>query len=526
VDYPAQFDWREHGGLPPIRNQGGCGSCWAFATVGALECNLKIRDNIIVDLSEQYLVSCNSMGWGCNGGYWAHDYHLPLTDPFHKTDPCGNYGPVLETEFPYVAEDVYCACPYTHQTSLCLDDWSEFGPASVSLIKHAILVYGPVGVLVFVDEAFQAYVGGVFNACATTLVTNHAVVLVGWDDNLGSEGCWILRKSWGPGWGEDGYMYIEYGCSRVGAGPAYVDCGLPPMMYFSGDSLYGYPPHTVNFEAFYPDPVDEWSWDFGDGETANVQSPSHTFDERGSYDVSLEVFSGGEYHSLTKELYISVVADTLRTTSAYGQPGEQVVMTLTTFNSAPVEYFKIPVEFPNDFNLRYDSFSTVGCRTEYFERQDYLHYDVWSGKRFTIRLVSSLSTTSPALPPGEGTIVKLYFTIPVTAVDGQSADILLDGYDTYLPLYTNDLFHYEVSAISAGITVGENCCVLCGDANHNGTVDIDDIIHLVDWTFSSGSEPTCRAEAEVDGTEPFTIEDLVYLVDYVYNGGPAPADCP
>ncbi len=205
-------------------------------------------------------------------------------------------------------------------------------------------------------------------------------------------------------------------------------------------------------------------------------------------------------------------------------------MTLSTFNAAPLEYLKIPVEFANDFNMVFDSFSTIGCRTDYFEVQTYLHADFWFTKRFTLKLVSSLVETSPDLPPGEGPIAKLYFTIPPTATEGQSADILLDGYvvstTSYLPTYSGDLIDYEVPYISGSVTVGEYCCVLCGDANHNGAVDMDDIIHLVDWTFASGPEPSCRDEAEIDGTEPFTIEDLVYLVNYVYNSGPAPADCP
>ncbi len=293
AELPARFDWRELDGVTPIKNQGGCGSCWAFATVGSLECNLKIRDNITVDLSEQYLLSCNDQGWSCGGGYWAHDYHLPLADPYHKTDACGNYGPVLETELPYTetAVDDVCDCPYTHQPTLCLDDWAMIGPSSVSLIKQAILTYGPVGVLVYASPVWSSYTGGVFNACEDNPI-NHAVVLVGWDDNLGTAGCWILRNSWGPNWGEDGYMYIEYDCSNVGTGPCYVDCGLPPVMYLYGDTLIGYPPHTVNFDAFYGEPVDAWTWDFGDGETADIQAPTHTYDERGAFDVSLEVLSG------------------------------------------------------------------------------------------------------------------------------------------------------------------------------------------------------------------------------------------
>ncbi|TET95051.1 MAG: hypothetical protein E3J26_03470, partial [Candidatus Zixiibacteriota bacterium] len=75
LDLPDSFDWRDAHVLPPVKNQGGCGSCWAFGTVGPLECNIKILDGVTEDLSEQWLVSCNSSGWSCSGGWFAHDYH-------------------------------------------------------------------------------------------------------------------------------------------------------------------------------------------------------------------------------------------------------------------------------------------------------------------------------------------------------------------------------------------------------------------------------------------------------------------
>jgi parallel beta-helix repeat protein/predicted outer membrane repeat protein len=79
------------------------------------------------------------------------------------------------------------------------------------------------------DEVFQSYLSGVFNA-RTSSSLNHAVVLVGWDDRQGTNGVWFLRNSWGPGWGENGYMRIEYGCAGIGASPAYVvfDSSLDP----------------------------------------------------------------------------------------------------------------------------------------------------------------------------------------------------------------------------------------------------------------------------------------------------------
>ena len=215
---PESFDWRALGGCTSVKDQDGCGSCWAFATVGPLECNILIKDGVEVDLSEQWLVSCNTDGYGCGGGWWAHEYHA------WKTDPCGGTGAVLEADFPYVAANVSCDCPYPHE--FLIDDWafvgSEWSTPSVDAIKQAIMDYGPVTVGVAVNPAFKAYNGGVFNACGATSI-NHGVTVVGWDDNQGSNGVWFLRNSWGPGWGEDGYMRIEYGCARVGYNTCYVD---------------------------------------------------------------------------------------------------------------------------------------------------------------------------------------------------------------------------------------------------------------------------------------------------------------
>lgn len=216
-DLPARFDWRELGGCTPIKNQASCGSCWAFGTVGPLECNIKIKDQQTVDLSEQWLVSCNRDGWGCNGGWWAHDYHKS------KTDSCGGTGAVLESDFPYVAQDVPCNCPYPH--AYLIDRWayigSAYGVPSVSAMKQAIIKYGPISAGVYVSSAFGAYSEGVFNECSSGQI-NHAVTIVGWDDNQGAHGVWFLRNSWSPGWGEDGYMRIQYNCNSIGYGACYV----------------------------------------------------------------------------------------------------------------------------------------------------------------------------------------------------------------------------------------------------------------------------------------------------------------
>ena len=218
---PAAFDWRTQAGLPPIRDQAACGSCWAFSTVGALECAIKIKDGVNTDLSEQWLISDNNDGWGCGGGWFAHDYHLRGST---KHDPYGDNGAVAEAAFPYVAQDVAPHGPYPH--SYWLDNWAYIGTGSsvptTDDIKRAIMTYGPVSVGIYANSAFQAYIGGIFNNNDDKTI-NHAVVLVGWDDTQGSNGVWILRNSWGTSWGESGYMRIQYGCSGVGYAANFVD---------------------------------------------------------------------------------------------------------------------------------------------------------------------------------------------------------------------------------------------------------------------------------------------------------------
>ena len=218
-DLPASFDWRYLNGCTPIRSQGGCGSCWAFAAIGAVECAILIQDGLSTNLSEQWLISCTSAG-SCSGGWHGSAFEYLRCNGW--TDPCGDSGAVPELDFLYEASDAPCECPYTH--AFCIDDWAWVGSGTPSpnQIKQAIYDHGPVATLVYVNDAFHGYSGGVFNACENDQGTNHVVVLVGWNDAWGTDGVWILRNSWDDDWGVGGYMYIEYGCSRVGQSTAYV----------------------------------------------------------------------------------------------------------------------------------------------------------------------------------------------------------------------------------------------------------------------------------------------------------------
>jgi len=242
-ELPDYFNWNELGGCTPVKNQGVCGACWAFATVAVLESNILIKDHCFEILSEQWLVSCNQDGWDCFGGWFAHDYH------WWKTDSYGGTGAVFEAEFPYIGFGASCDGPYEHYYKI--DDWayigSEQGIPPVDSIKQAILDYGPVSTAIYATTAMRTYTGGIFNDCESGEV-NHAVVIVGWDDHALDEygqehSVWIVRNSWGPGWGEDGYMRIPYNCSSIGYAANYIDYpGWPTFEIILPDGL----PEVIN----------------------------------------------------------------------------------------------------------------------------------------------------------------------------------------------------------------------------------------------------------------------------------------
>lgn len=218
---PAHYDWREQGGVTPIRDQGQCGSCWAFGAVAVLESKIKIKDKVERDFAEQYLVSCNMHGFSCAGGWWAHDYHWMTAIP---AEPGG--GGRFEADFPYQAADVACNPPHTPREQLegwaYVDDIPDGAVPNVdhrptvAQIKQKILDYGPVGTDVC-STTWGSYQGGVFTTDCTT--PTHIVAITGWDD---AEGVFYIKNSWGTTWGEAGYMKLAYNTCLVGHNSTYL----------------------------------------------------------------------------------------------------------------------------------------------------------------------------------------------------------------------------------------------------------------------------------------------------------------
>jgi hypothetical protein len=230
VVYPAAYT----GWFSSVKNQGQCGSCWDFSTIGTLEAAAlkkhgypqgKVNANgsittsgDITILSEQQVLSCNPFGYSCDGGFYAFD----MLNPKYAGQTGYYQGAIPATDFPYVAQQGACSfgtpASYTPVSQWGLVDNGRVIP-SVYAIKAAIYKWGSVSACVNADNYFQAYTGGVFNDPAASAGSiNHAICLVGWDD---SKGAWLLKNSWGPRWGINGFMWIKYGTALVGTSTAW-----------------------------------------------------------------------------------------------------------------------------------------------------------------------------------------------------------------------------------------------------------------------------------------------------------------
>ncbi|MDY6987515.1 MAG: C1 family peptidase [Thermodesulfobacteriota bacterium] len=229
---PTTFDWRSHNGhsyIGSVRNQGNCGSCYAFGACAAAEGTynyaMDLYDANRVDFSEAFVAFCLSDRYsgfdGCSGS--SYDYE--------ELDALVDWGVCNETDYPYTDHEQACPLP-SYPSTIQFESWNRVPCGDIDAIKTAIMTYGVVDAAVYVGSAFEAYSGGVYedtnSSCDSNPCyykpTNHAIALVGWDDNPpeGGGGCWILRNSWGTGWGEGGYMRIRYDSARVACEVCYL----------------------------------------------------------------------------------------------------------------------------------------------------------------------------------------------------------------------------------------------------------------------------------------------------------------
>jgi C1A family cysteine protease len=294
---PAAYDARDDGIVTPAEHQGGCGSCWAFASTGAFESHL-LKEHSFgpSDLSEQQILSCNISGYDCAGG----SLHAPK---FWQT-----VGPVYDTCFPYTADDT---TPCSDGAACAQLPYRVTGWHTVASDQFKASLYSD-GPSYWRFDAYQDFkdfwnttgsAGDVYTNADTDegndFLGGHAVLIIGWDDG---KGAYLCKNSWGVSGGPegDGTFWIAYSGHHNDLSFQMSNFNLdslndPPVADANGP-YEGDEGESISFDgAGSSDPDGDpltYEWTFGDGDTATGATPSHTYDDDDVYSVCLTVSDG------------------------------------------------------------------------------------------------------------------------------------------------------------------------------------------------------------------------------------------
>jgi cathepsin L len=197
---PQSIDWTQRGAVTGVKNQGQCGSCWAFSTTGSVEGINYINNGNLISLSEQQLVDCaGSYGnQGCNGGLMDNAFKYIINEG----------GLCSEAAYPYQGSQQQC------QSSSCqkvvqISNYADVPQQNENALMSAV-AQQPVSIAIEADQhSFQFYSGGVMTAsCGSQL--DHGVLVVGYGSLSGTD-YWKVKNSWGASWGMNGYILLGRG---------------------------------------------------------------------------------------------------------------------------------------------------------------------------------------------------------------------------------------------------------------------------------------------------------------------------
>lgn len=209
---PASVDWRTKGYVTPVQNQGQCGSCWTFSANGAMEGAVFKKTGKLINLSEQNLVDCVTASSGCNGGW--------MTDAYDYSTK--NLGTNNETIYPYLAkQNTACKNVATANTGK-VASYAYTNQDDEADLKSKLATVGPIAIAIDASN-IQNYVSGVYT-CTNFTAVNHGVLVVGYGTDTTvtpNKDYYIVKNSWGTGWGEQGYIRIIRGQG------AAASCGIP-----------------------------------------------------------------------------------------------------------------------------------------------------------------------------------------------------------------------------------------------------------------------------------------------------------
>ena len=415
---PLQYDLRTQGKLTPVRNQGSCGDCWAFAAMGSAESVLLPGESR--DFSENNLKNRHGFDWGhCDGGNGDMS-----TAYFARRD-----GPVNETDDPYNATSNISpsGLPVQKLLTRSVIIPPRTGSLDNDALKQAIMDYG--GVQSSYYENAANYRGATYSYYYNGAnASNHAITLVGWDDNYdksnfatapAGNGAFIVRNSWGAGWGQSGYFYISYYDTKIG-NDNYQFRGLEPVTKYA--SLYQYDPLGKTYAIGYGNSTGWFANIFTATGTESITAAGfHVASAGSTYDwyVYTNVAGGPRTGSLAASgTGLTLAApgyQVVPITPVPVTPGQKfsVVIKLTT----PGYNWPIPVEYPYP---GYASLATAAAGQSYYSSNGNSWSDMTSYLANTNVALKALSqyAVSASVSGGNGSI---FSSTPVYTGNGGTA---------------------------------------------------------------------------------------------------------
>ena len=564
--YPTYFDWRDSAIVTPVKSQGNCGSCWAFAATGAFEAAIKKYDGIEYDLSEQQVLSCNFYNSGCDGG-WAE----PVYELYE------HYGAVLESCMPYQADDNVPCTQGTCQVVARIAGW-QYVANDVNAIKEAVLA-GPVYTGFSVYDDFRYYSSGCYQHTYGPYLGGHAVVIVGWDDNScgTGEGAWLCKNSWGNWWGGlAGYFWIKWG-----------DCGIG-----SSTVLPLYPPAPVTV-TYVGKAVTEASGD-GDGtiepgETATLAvdlrniGPVTATSVKGTLETTHPGITVTDGEAIFPDLVSEIItrSDPPHFTFAVDPSvadGSQIDFTMivtTDQGDTTLGFYelvgKYDTAFADDVEGSDNGWTHAGVYDDWLR-------DVPAGDCPTDPLAAHSPTKvwannlssgyaayadnylqSPPIDCSKLEKTRLQYARWLSVEKGiyDTARIYVNGnvvwendvvndhidfgwmdHDIDISAYADDnpavTIRFELIS-DGGLQLGgwniDDPAVVgismatSGDANGDGMINLADGVYVVNYVFRGGPAPTPLESGDANCDAVANLADAVYLINFVFKGGPPPG-CP